>query len=648
MSNEQNKIEKLKQNLYSRDSKMFDVNRRHRLRTEAINSPQVWVDEKGVPALEDIEQPNFTNDETLMTSSSKKTSFAFKFLLIAFIFFVIAVGFAGYRYFSSTNIVSATNVNLAISGPISIAAGDILSYGIEIKNENSVPLTGLSYLVEYPDGARRADDLTKELIREGQSNKTLAAGASMPLNFKSVLFGAEGDKKDLKFTVEYRMPGSNAVFHTSKTYTIEISSAPISVTVTGLKEVTSGQTINFTVEVRSDSAKVIQGLLLKTEFPFGFSLKKSEHALGSNMWSVGDLAPGAKRSLSFTGVLEGQDSEERVFKFTTGLVSPKDSMIIGTPFFTSVASVAIQKPFLGVKIALDGGDASKYTAKPGKMVKVDLMYQNNLSTIINNAELVVRLSGQALNRNTINVEQGYYNSSEDVITFNREGVENLAALAPGATGNLSFSFSTFPSSVLTSGNSGINIEVTARGLRGEGKNVSQEILYSSIAKVQVGTEVKLSAQDSYVTGPFTNSGSIPPKANKPTTYTITWSLINTLNDATGVSVTGTMPSYVTWLNVISPTEENVTYDAVTGEVAWSVGDLKGGVGKGSSPRTVSFQVSYTPSISQIGERPVIMTESSVVGTDKFTNSQITATAKEINTNLNGDGQFDFIKSVVAQ
>jgi hypothetical protein len=648
MSNEQNKIDQLKKSLYTRDNKTFDVNRRHRLHTDSIEASQSWTEDKGLPSLEEVETPSFISNEDLKMTTPKKTSFAFKFLIITFIFFCLAVGVTAYKFYSSSNIVSSSNVDLTISGPISISAGEELSYGVMVKNNNSVPLSQLSYLVEYPDGTRQSGDLTKELVREGDSGKSLSSGETLPLNFKAVLFGAEGEHKDLKFSIEYRMPGSNAVFHKDKTYTIEISSAPVSVTVTGLKEVTSGQTLNFTVEIRSDSQKIIQGLLLKTEFPFGFSLKKSEQSLGTNVWSIGDLAPGASRRLNFSGVLDGQDGEERVFKFTTGLQNPKDSMSIGTPFFTSIASVSIQKPFLGVKLVLDGSESGQYAAKPGKAVRVDILYQNNLPTTINNAELVIKLSGPALNRNTIDAEGGYYSSYSDTITYSRENVDGLASLSPGQTGRLGFSFSTYSSNLLTSGNSGVNIEVTARGERGQGTNVPQEVLYSSIAKVQVGTEVKLTAVDSYSAGPFTNSGTLPPKVNQETSYTVTWALTNTLNDLSDVVVTATLPSYIKWLNNISPTNEAVTYDPVTGEVSWNAGDVKAGVGKGTSPRSVSFQVSYLASLSQVGERPLVMTESSVTGKDKFTGSPITATAKEITTSLNGEGEFDYTKGLVVE
>lgn len=652
MPNDKSKIEDLKRSLYSNEGKIFDVSRRHRLRTESVEAPKSW-EGSDLPITESLESKkvdlsNLETNNYLMTKEKKSLSFAFKFLMLALTFFILAVGVLGYKFYYNSNVVSANNVDIIISGSTSIAAGEELTYTVDIKNNNSVSLNQLSYLVEYPDGTRVPNDLTKELVREGKSGQSINSGNTLTFNPKAVLFGAEGEKKELKISVEYRVTGSNAVFHKEKIYGVEISSAPVSVTVNGLKEATSGQTISFSVDIRSDSRKVIQGLLLKTTFPFGFSLTKSEPSLGTNLWSVGDLAPGASRRLNFVGVIDAQDGEERVFKFTTGLKNPKDSMSIGTPFFTSNISVAIQKPFLGVKLTLDGVESNLYAARPGKTIRAEAIYQNNLPSTISNAEIVVKILGSSINRSTINAESGYYSSYDDTIIFSRENLPELASLAPGETGRLGFTFSTYPSASLGSNNSAATLEISAKGQRGEGASVPQVVLYSSVAKIILLTEVKLSTVGSYTSGPFVNTGPVPPRANQTTTYTVTWSLVNTINDLSGVTVRGTLPSYVKWLNNISPTDDSMTYDPVTGEVVWNAGEVKGGTGKGVTPRSVSFQVSFLASLSHVGKTALIMTESSVTGTDKLSNTGVSGSTREITTSLNGEPGFDSSKGNVIE
>ena len=128
MPNDNSKIDQLKRSLYSRDGKVFDVSRRHRLRTENINAPASWEEDSKLPPIEVVETPSFSRNEDITSNTKPSSSFALKFLLIAMAFFIVAVGVLGYKFFYNSNVVSANNIDINILGPISIAAGDELSY----------------------------------------------------------------------------------------------------------------------------------------------------------------------------------------------------------------------------------------------------------------------------------------------------------------------------------------------------------------------------------------------------------------------------------------------------------------------------------------------------------------------------------------
>src|SRR3989338_341686 len=127
----------------------------------------------------------------------------------------------------------------------------------------------------------------------------------------------------------------------------------------------------------------------------------------------------------------------------------------------------------------------------------------------------------------------------------------------------------------------------------------------------------LSTRLLYSSGPFTNSGPLPPKVNSETSYTAVWSLTNTSSDLTNVRVYATLPSYVKWQGIIKPIDEKLSYNPINGQIYWDVGELKAGTGFAGSPKEVNFQISFTPGINQAGTMPSLIGQTIASGDDAF-------------------------------
>jgi hypothetical protein len=142
----------------------------------------------------------------------------------------------------------------------------------------------------------------------------------------------------------------------------------------------------------------------------------------------------------------------------------------------------------------------------------------------------------------------------------------------------------------------------------------------------------------YSSGPFSNKGPIPPQAEKETTYTVTWTLTNPSNDIRGGVVTAKLPAYVTWLGKSMPGSEPVTFNDATGEVRWDAGDLAAGSGLTGLGKTVSFQISLTPSLSQVNTRPELISEAHFSGSDTYVLGKVDAVSPKLDTSQLKDGQ----------
>lgn len=634
------KVDKLKRVLYSPKSADITNRRSNPLRDKGFDVASDWHHE---------EQAQLSPDDFV---PRRRAPFFVILLSSAIVFFIASLAFATYMFFWGGNSVSADNVDIAVSAPVQIGGGDPLSLDVTVTNSNPVPLMLADVTVTYPDGTKSADDITKDLQREDALLGDIAPAAAVKHTFRSVLFGEENSTQNITVTVDYRVPGSNAVFEKEKSFPIFLSSAPVSIQVDATQQVSSGQEADLTVTVISNSTSPIANFLLHADYPFGYSFISADPSptFDQNTWSLGTLKPQQKQVITIKGSLTGQDGDSRVVRFSGGSASTDDPKIIGTTIISKSQTFAVEKPFIGATLVFDGNATSNYVAKSGTPIRLDISYVNNASTTIVNPEIDLSLNGSALSPSTVIVDKGFYDSGSNVIRWSKETDPALASLAPGASGSESVSFSSLgiAQNITSFKNPEIDLTVNISGTESTQGNSQQSLQSTAAAKVQIASDLNLSAQSLYFTGPLVDTGPVPPKVGSPTTYTITWNATNGSNDVTNAQVTATLPSYVTWVGATSPSSENISFDPVGGQVTWNLGSIPAGAGYSTDKRSVSFQVSLTPSVSQIGTAPVLVNTATLQGLDNFTSTALTDTAQAVTTRIFTDPNFQNGQDSVTQ
>lgn len=629
----ESKIEQLKKSLYSRTDLARSAIRRARLSRGTERVQENWGAQDNLGVKSDAVFPEIP---------SQGSSFLKKVFFGSVAFFLLALGVSVFIFYGGNNLISANNVDILVEGPVSIAGGEPLSLDISVVNENDVKLELVDLVVEYPKGTAYPEDTTKELVRFRELIGDIDPQRDGRKNVSAVFFGEENEKKDIKITAEYRVQGSNATFYKEKIYSVFISSTPISITVDSFSEVNSGQEFTMKFTITSNSSKLLRGIVFQAEYPFGFNFKRAvpSATFDATLWKIGDLAPGAKRVISVTGSIDGQNDDERIFRLNAGVQSLKDDKKIGIPLLSTQQAVMVKKPFITSSLALDGDASNRdYAGEAGRSIRADVSFVNNLPTNIIDAEIAVRISGTALDKSSIVVERGFYDSANGVIRWDKSNTSELSLLNPGGSGSVSFSFT--PNSETSSSNlknPGISIDVSIRGKRIAENQVPEQIIASSVRTVRVASKIRLLPRILYSIGPFINTGSMPPKAEKETRYTIVWTVTNTSNTVSNAQVRATLPSYVKWLGVASDSEK-IAYNPVGGEVLWNIGSIAPNA-QGISSKEIAFQVAFVPSVSQINTVPTIVNEAVLTGEDDFTGLTLRDVRSSLNTRLSTDPNFD--------
>ncbi len=565
----------------------------------------------------------------------KTLPLSLKFLLGALGFCIVAGLATAYFLFMGGRTVSTDNIDIDIEAPVTAAGGDTISIQIAIENRNPVAIKDTDFSVEFPEGTRSADDVTKPFTRYNDTLGEVESGRAVVRTIRATVFGAENSTVRIPIRLEYRTVTSNAVFVREEVYELTITSSPMSVTATSVSEISSGQPLTVSLSVRSNATEPLTDVALKPEFPFGFTLGEASLPLESGLFDLGTLRPGQERKITVSGTLAGENNDERVFRWSAGSVATSTNGALGVVFATAESSVTITRPFFDVSLSLNNETTGTPVVAAGQTVQGVVRWRNTLDDPITDGSVIIALSGNAYDPKSVVADNGFYRSSDNTIRFDRDTDSGLRSIAPGDTGVGTFSFRIKSGSELDSlRNPSATFTVSSSGRRVGQSGVPESLTAVITRSVKIATGISLESRAVRSVGPFTNTGPIPPEPDRETTYTIMLTAQNDVNSIGGATVTMTLPSYVRFTGLTNP-NGSVTYTESTRTVKWVPGDIGP-----NTTKQASFQVGFTPSSSQSNSSPMIVSAQSLTGTDRFTQTSITSTAPMLTIETDTDPAYD--------
>lgn len=633
---ENDDIERLKHKLYARGGKgkpLADI--RTPLNPSTAEAPVAW-------AKEEQEEPEVPKKASLYYEEPKKgMSLPAKFLIGSVGFFALAAAAAAYMFFGGGNLISPQNIDIQIIAPSLVDSGKAQTFQFIITNRNSSALTLSDLVIEYPDGTRDPKDSTKTLQHERQSIGTISSGQQIKRTATAVLYGQEGTPQKLQATLEYSVANSNAVFQKQVDVSFLVGSSPVSLSIDAPSEAIANEPFAIDVTVANNSTTAIDNVVVQSQYPFGYSFASAtpKPLAGGNFWRIGSLAPGGSQSLHVTGSLDGADGDARVFRFIVGSNADQTDTTIKVPLLTVPQTLTVRKPFISGTIAINGQTGKNVAVSGGQTVQGSIEWQNNLTSSIANVQLTVYLSGPALDKDSVTSASGFYQSQNSSITWSPSQDSSLSSVAPGGGGTLQFSFATLPAGannvLITNPTVTVNLTVTGTRVDSSGGGVPQTVSSAAQTQVSIASAATITAQALHFSGPFVNSGPMPPRAESDTSYSIVWTVKNASSELANTTVQTVLPPYVRYVSGNS----GVSYDSGSRTVTWNVGNLKAGVGYTTPAQTAAFKVMLTPSAAQVGSAPMLTGDAVFQGQDRFAQVAVQSSVQPPTTQLVGDAGF---------
>ncbi len=152
------------------------------------------------------------------------------------------------------------------------------------------------------------------------------------------------------------------------------------------------------------------------------------------------------------------------------------------------------------------------------------------------------------------------------------------------------------------------------------------------------TRVSLDTFARYFTsaGDQLGRGPLPPRVGDETIYWVFLNVSNTQNPLTGTTVTATLPNNVSWVDRQSVTYGSaVHFNPDSRRITWTIGDLKP-MSQTNQRIAASFAVAITPSDTQRGLTPALISNTSFSAQDLWVDERVSKSFGSVTTRISED------------
>ena len=535
------------------------------------------------------------------------------------LFIVVMVVALGFIYYKASNF-SKEILKLEILGPDTAKVGEEIEYAVQYKNNGNFVLERPKLVFYLPDNSLTEDG--KMMIM--QNLEDIYPGDQESVKFKARLLGKEGDLKTAKAALSYVPKNITATYESDTSFITKVDSSPITLDFDLPTKAEQGKNLQFSVNYFSNVDYPLENLSVKIDPIPGFEFVSSSPAsLDNSEWKLQTLNKAQGGRINISGRILADTNQN--LNITASLGMWKNGGFIAIKQAT--AQVQTIQPLLSITQQVNNSEA--YVASPGETLHYKVFFRNIGSTPFENLYMVVKIDSPALDISTLQAEDGgQAQPNDNMIVWDYSQSPQLRRLAVQEQGEVDFSVKV-KSNWVSSGSDSNSTVITNM------VNISQ---ITQKFTIKVSSGLVISQKGFYKNSDIVNSGPVPPKVGKATTYTINWEIKNYFSDAKNVKVKAVLPKNITLTGKIMPENElqNFSFDSASRQIVWSAGDVLAGTGVAGDPITLSFQVSLTPDSSQKGSVAQLIGSSQVAGENQFTNTTISSQDSGVDTSLPSD------------
>lgn len=543
-------------------------------------------------------------------------------------------------------------VSVTIEGPKEVDSTQAVRYLIKYRNDNRVALKNAEIQLTYLENFQPTDNVNLKVLNTVSSKFTVGdiqPKSEQVVELNGIFYAPKDFPVYMRAALTYS-PSNNVAqeLKTTNQFGVTVATSPVILDVLTPAEASDGDAVEYIVDYKNLDTRELKDVKIKIDYPEGFTFESAQPMASekNSIWYVGNISAGDGGKIKIQGIQRGLKDEKKLLKIYLGKDGKEGKFVT---FSEREKEISIVEPILSIAQRVDGNQSGN--VKAGDNLNYVITYKNNGNLGLRDAIITAEVRSPVIDFSKMKLDKGAYDAKTGIITWKASDVPSLARIEPSGTGEVRFS---------------IPIKQKIPVEKAEDKNYvvtsiakidspdiptpigSNKVIGSNRLVLKVTSKVILETLGFYNDQKIRNSGPIPMKVGKETTFVLHWKLTNVSNELNDVKVTSSLPTGIQWTRRAYPAEEKFTYNDRTNQIVWDVGDVRPGAGIIGAAREVAFQVSITPQALQVGQMPTLLNKTVLTAKDKFTGEEITLELPLKNTQLPEDSVVGFANAKVEQ
>ncbi len=527
------------------------------------------------------------------------------------------------------------DIGLEISSVDDVYRGSVFEIATNINNQTDVILNDVVLSINLPSGLLNVSTIgdDKNLITESIGD--IGGGGLSKKTFRFLATGEKGSGQNIVVKISYLNNGTR--FEEQETKKISIKDPAIELGIKVPDQLLSGSVFNLKVSYKNKSNFDFPDAVLEAKYPNSFRFISSDLEPDglNNRWRLGEIKAGSEGEFEIKGVLEGTDNLKFEIPFSI------NNVILGEDYQIDekIAEVTISPSPISLKVILNR--QADYVARIGDRLIYTIQYQNNSGIALTDVQIKASFIGDILDFSTLQTN-AKINFQMQTLIWNSSNVSEFRVLDPGTKGEVTAEIKLKPQFTI------LRLNDKNFSVRFNAEMSSPSVPYyleASQTKALASLETKIAglttidAQIFYrdANSGIANSGSIPPKVNQSTEYTVHWIVKNYSTDIKNTRIRTILEPGVEWAGIVKSNIDSAPlYNEENHEVVWDIGEVIATKGVISKPIEAVFQIKATPDASNVGQYQPLIKETILNAIDEFTGLEILSSDTALTTLLSDD------------
>ncbi|MDD5291453.1 MAG: hypothetical protein PHZ04_05135 [Patescibacteria group bacterium] len=584
--------------------------------------------------------------DVMKLNIKKKRGFFFKMLNLIFLLAIFAGLGYGFYYYIFRGGSDATALDLSVSAPEKVIAGEEFFCTLTYKNLSRANANQVRVEVTYPDNFIFLDSQPKASEKDSVWKfDTLATGESGEIKIKGKIVNQKETSNVLLAKITYTPENFSSEFKKEASHTFSVEDIGLDINFDYSSSVLVGQESEIAVKVRLKENNFLPQFKLTVdplenmEIISVAAVEAKENKADQNL-KIEKVRPGVYNVSEI-----GKEEQEFKIKYKLSKKIADEQEIIMR--FENLAEDDKTRSFLEKKIKIEvmksdlnltliiNGSKNDQAVNFGDRLNYSLVYNNKGETSMKDVVLMAVLESDFLNWKTLKEENNGQERGNS-LTWTKEEIPALAELEPNKERVIDFSVDIVSLEEATAKASrSFQIKSYVQFSIGNSEefkenldNRSNTIINKINSDLSLKEEVRYFSADNVPVG----NGPLPPKVGETTSFKVYWTLANNLHELNDAKVEVSLPEDVNWDNKNRASVGVVSYDSDSRKVTWQIGRLPITVYRADA----EFNISITPADSDKNRIMVLLPEARVTAVDNETQGNITATAKAKTTKLEDD------------